>query len=73
MQYSELRWISPVDLLDVKQPTRMKFQSVSNYVINYMCIGETFYMLVTNVFCKESVSTAQVVDHTRVEIILFSL
>ena len=51
----------------------MKFQSVSNYVINDMCIGETFYVLVTNVFCKESVSTAQVVANTRVEIILFSL
>ena len=57
MQYSELRWISPVDILDVKQPTRMKFQSVSNYVINYMCIGETFHMLLANVFCKDSVST----------------
>ena len=73
MQYSEFRWISLVDILDVKQPTRIKFQSVPNYVINYMCIGETFYMLVTNVFCKESVSTAQVVANTRVEIILFSL
>ena len=77
MQYSEFRWILLVAILDIKQPTRMKFQSVSNYVINYMCIGETFYMLVTNVFssvfCKESVSTAQVVANTRVEIILFSL
>ena len=45
----------------------MKFQSVSNYVINYMCIEETFNMLVTNVFCKGSVSTAQVVANTRVE------
>ena len=61
------------DILDVKQPIWMKFQSVSNYVINYMGIEETFYMLVTNVFCKESVSTAQVVANTRVEIILFSL
>ena len=73
MQSSELRWISPVDLLDVKQPTRMKLESVSNYVINYMCIGETFYMLVTTVFCEESVLTAQVVANTKVEIILFSL
>ena len=61
------------DILDVKQPIWMKFQCVSNYVINYMCIGETFYMLVTNVFCKESVSTAQVVANTSVESILFSL
>ena len=73
MQFSEFRWISLVDILDAKQPTRIKFQSVFNYVINYTCIGETFYMFVTNVFCKESVSTAQVVANTRVEIILFSL
>ena len=32
-----------------------------------MQFGETFYMLITNVFCKESVSTAQVVANTRVE------
>ena len=65
MQYREFRLISVVNILDVKQPTRMKFQSFSNYVINYMCIGETFCMLVTNVFCKETVSTAQVVVNTR--------
>ena len=52
MQYSEFRWISLVDILDVKQPTRMKFQSVFNYLIKFMRIGETFYMLETNVFCK---------------------
>ena len=39
----------------------------------YVQFGETFYMLVTNVFCKESVSTAQVVANTSVESILFSL
>ena len=40
----------------------------------YVQFGETFYdMLATNVFCKESVSAAQVVANTRVESILFSL
>ena len=73
MQYCEFRWISLVDILEFKQPTQMKFQSVSNYVINYMCSLETFYMLITDVFCKESVSAAQVVANTRVESILFSL
>ena len=36
MQYCEFKWISLVDILEFKQPTRMKFQRVSNYVINYM-------------------------------------
>ena len=52
MQYCEFRWISLVDILESKQPKQMKFQSVSNYVINYMCSLETFYMLITDVFCK---------------------
>ena len=44
MQYSEFGWISLVDILDFKQPTRKKFQSVSNYVINYMCSLERHFI-----------------------------
>ena len=74
MQYGEFRWISPADILDFKQPTWMKFQSVSNYVVKLTVqFGETFYMIVTNVYCKESVSTAQVVANRRVQSSLFSL
>ena len=70
MQYSEFRWISLADILDFKQPTGMKFQSVFELCNKwYVQFGETFYMLVTNVFCKESVSTTQVVAKS----ILFSL
>ena len=44
MQYCEFRWISLVDLLEFKQPTQMKFQSVSNYAINYMCSLERHFI-----------------------------
>ena len=39
----------------------------------YVQFGETFYMLVANVFCNEFVSTAQEVTNTSFESILFSL
>ena len=45
MQYCEFRQISLVDILEFKQPTRMKFQSVSDYVINYMCSLERHFMI----------------------------
>ena len=46
MHYGGFRWISLADILDFKQPTWMKFQSVSNYVVKLIVqFGETFYML----------------------------
>ena len=70
MQYSEIRWISLVDILDVKQPTRMKFQSVSNYVILLYVHWRDILYACNQCLLQGSVSN---VANTRVEIILFSL
>ena len=51
MQYCEFRWISLVDILEFKQPTQMKFQSVSNYVINYMCSLERHIICLLDALC----------------------
>ena len=74
MQYSEFRWIHLLTFLTFRATYADEvpkcFQLCNKLYVQF---GEKIYMLVTNVFCKTSVSKARVVTNTRVGNILFSL
>jgi len=63
---SEFRWISRVDILDFKQHTRIKFQSVSNCVI-ISAVWRAILYACNQCLLQRMSLTAQVEANTSIE------